>query len=389
METMPPETIIHVDMDAFYASVEQRDAPSLRGKPVIVGGHPEGRGVVSAASYEARKFGVHSAMPITAARRICSHAVFLPVRMEQYAEESRKIRQILHSYTPLVEPLSLDEAFLDVAGSIRLFGPPEAIGRAIKERIRAETQLTASVGIAPNKFLAKLASDLEKPDGFVIIREDEKLDFIAPLPIRRIWGVGKVAEAALHEIGVRTIGDLRKLSIDALKPRFGKVAEDLFNLSRGIDTRTVVPDSEAKSIGSEITFETDIGDLDALLTTLLDLSEDVGERLRAEGCLCRTVTVKVRYPDFNTITRRMTLPEPTDSTSQIYQTACAILRGKIPLAGRLLRLIGVTASGLARGGVQLSLFDQQKRAKGKRLDKTVDQIRKKLGPDAIKRGRLL
>ncbi|NOZ23710.1 MAG: DNA polymerase IV [Planctomycetes bacterium] len=389
---MPPEkaeTILHVDMDAFYASVEQRDSPDIRDKPVIVGGHPEGRGVVSAASYEARKFGVRSAMPISVAKRLCPRGVFLPVRMGQYVQESRKIRRILHSYTPLIEPLSLDEAFLDVAGSVRLFGSPETIGREIKDRIRAETQLTASVGIAPNKFLAKLASDLEKPNGFVVIREAEKLDFIAPLPISRIWGVGKAAEAALHEMGVRTIGDLRRVSVDALQPRFGKWAEALLNLCRGIDSRVVVPDAEAKSIGSEITFETDIGDLDALLATLLDLSEDVGERLRTEGCQGRTITIKARYPDFKTITRRMTLAEPTDGTSEIYRTACAILQQKVPLENKPLRLIGVTASGLLRGGVQLSLFDQESRAKSKRLDKTVDEIRKKMGPDAIKRGRLL
>lgn len=385
----PTETILHVDMDAFYASVEQRDNPAIRGKPVIVGGAPKSRGVVSAASYEARKFGVHSAMPSSVALRLCPSAVFLSPRMDRYAEESRRIREIFLSVTPLVEPISLDEAFLDVAGSVRLFGPPEAIGRAIKRRILEETHLTASVGIASNKFLAKLASGLHKPDGFLLIRDEDKLDFLAPLPVHRIWGVGKSTEAVLHDLGVRTIGDLRRVPLNVLEPKFGKAAHSLRDLALGMDDRTVVPDCRAKSIGSEVTFETDVADLDALRTALLDLSEDVGARLRDERLFCRTLTVKARYPDFRTITRRNTLPEPTHATSHIHAEACRILQEKVRLEGKSLRLIGVTASGLQHGGAQLSLFHREAHAKAARIDKAIDDIRKKMGPDSIKRGRLL
>ena len=384
-----PETIIHVDMDAFYASVEQKDNPTLLGKPVIVGGTPESRGVVSAASYEAREFGVRSAMPTAIAQRLCPKGVFLPVRMARYVEESRHIRRILFSYTPLVEPLSLDEAFLDVAGSRRAFGTPEAIGRAIKQDIRDHVGLTASVGIAANKYLAKLASDLEKPDGFVIVHDSEKLGFLGPLPVSRIWVVGKAACAVLHDLGARTIEDLRHLPLELLQSRFGNHAETLLQLAHGEDDRDVIPDSKAKSIGAENTFATDIGEEDVLTAVLLEQSEDVGERLRRHHLRCLTLTLKARYPDFRTITRRCTLDPPMNSTSEIYREACRILRERVALEGRALRLIGIAASGLRRDDAQLSLFDQTEREKAERLDKAVDEIREKMGPDAIKRGRLL
>ena len=385
--TAERETILHVDMDAFYASVEQRDNPALRGKPVIVGGGVK-RGVVCAASYEARKYGVRSAMPIAKAHKLCPHGIYLPGRMERYVEVSRQIRKIMADFTPLVEPVSLDEAFLDVAGTERLFGNAERIGRMIKERIRDELQLTASVGIASNKFLAKLASDFKKPDGFFIIRDAEKETFLAPLPVTKLWGVGEAMEKALETIGVRTVAQLRAVPIATLRERFGKWAEDLHALTLGVGSRTVQPDAEAKSIGAETTFEEDTNDVDFLERMLLELSEDVGWRLREEGVYARTVTVKARFPDFRTITRSATLPEAINATIDVYRTAVELLHKKVGL-GQPLRLIGVTASNLsAEGPGQLSLFDRGKK-KSKELEAAVDEVRRKLGRGAVKRGRLV
>lgn len=258
-------TILHVDMDAFYASVEQRDCPELRGRPVIVGGVGN-RGVVSAASYEARPYGVHSALPMATARRLCPQGVFLPVRMKHYAQIARQIREILFSFTPLVEPLSLDEAFLDVHGCEGLFGPAPDIARQIKERIRAETGLVASVGVAPNKFLAKLASDYGKPDGLVVLPADRVAEFLAPLPVGRLWGVGAKGENRLHVLGVHTIGQLAALPERVLVGHLGDVSRHLWQLAHGEDDRDVVPDREAKSISTETTFAQDIGDRQVLRT---------------------------------------------------------------------------------------------------------------------------
>ena len=381
------ETIIHVDMDAFYASVEQRDNPALKGKPVIVGGGVK-RGVVSAASYEARQYGVRSAMPIAKARKLCPHGVYLPGRMEQYIAVSRQIMRILLDFTPLVEPVSLDEAFLDVTGTERIFGTSERIGRRIKERVRNELSLTASVGIASNKFLAKLASDFKKPDGFFIIRDPEKEAFLAPLSVTKLWGVGEAMEKALETIGVRTVGQLRAVPMETLSERFGKWAEDLHALAHGVGGRTVQPDSEAKSIGSETTFEDDTGDLDFLERMLLELSENVGWRLRETGVYARTITVKARYSDFRTITRSTTLPEAANATLDVYRTAVELLHKKVSLQ-QPLRLIGVTAANLsAQGPGQLSLFDGGKK-KMKQLEEAVDEVRRKLGRGAVKRGRLI
>ena len=292
-------TILHVDMDAFYASVEQRDRPELRGQPVIVGGIA-GRGVVSAASYEARKFGVHSAMPMVTARRLCPHGVFLPVRMKHYAQVSRQIRDIFLTFMPLVEPLSLDEAFLDVRGCEGRFGATPEIGRAIKEQIRAETGLTASVGVAANKFLAKLASDHGKPGGFVVLPPEQVTDFLAPLPVGRIWGVGKKAEQRLHALGVRTIGQLAALPEGVLIDHFGEAGRNIGQLTRGQDDRSVMPDREAKSVSTETTFARDIGDRDVLRACLLDLVDHLASRLRQSGLHARTVDVKIRSSDFRT-----------------------------------------------------------------------------------------
>jgi DNA polymerase-4 len=263
--TQKQMTILHVDMDAFYASVEQRDHPELRGRPVIVGGI-DGRGVVSAASYEARQFGVHSAMPMTTARRLCPDGIILPVRMQHYAQISRQIREIFFSFTPLVEPLSLDEAFLDVHGCEGLFGPAPEIARQIKARIRGQTGLVASVGVAPNKFLAKLASDHGKPDGFVIVLPDCVADFLCPLPVGRLWGVGTKGQKRLHALGIRTIGQLAALPERVLADQFGDSGRHIWRLAHGQDRRSVVPDREAKSISTETTFAHDLGDRHILRT---------------------------------------------------------------------------------------------------------------------------
>jgi DNA polymerase-4 len=281
--------MIHVDMDAFYASVEQRDRPELAGKPVIVGGSPERRGVVAAANYVAREFGVHSAMPSVTARRLCPHGVFLPSRIDYYAEVSQQIRGIFERFTPLVEPLALDEAFLDVTGSEPLFGPAVKIGREIKRVIHQEVRLVASVGVAPNKFLAKIASDLEKPDGFVVVEPGHVSEFLDPLPVERIWGVGRQGSQVFHRLAVRTVGQLRQLPLEVLKQHFGAGGEHFWQLARGIDDRRVVPDRDAKSISHETTFQRDIDDRDVLRAWLLDLTEQVGWRLRRHGLRGRTV----------------------------------------------------------------------------------------------------
>jgi len=318
--------IIHVDMDAFYASVEQSDHPELQGKAVIVAGDPKSRGVVSAASYEARKFGVHSAMPTAQALRLCPHAVLLPVRMARYAEVSRTIQAIFEDYTPLVEPLSLDEAFLDVTDSVNLFGPAESIGRQVKTRIRELTRLTASVGIAPNKFLAKLASDLRKPDGFVVITEQNKQEILEPLAVGRIWGVGKVTEKALYSHGIRTIGQLRRKMAAELRAIVGNAAEELLRLAQGQDDREVEPDQRCKSLSSEQTFATDVRDADVLLSVLMEQVEEVAQRLRRRRLRARSITLKLRYGDFRTVTRSETLTEGTNVTSLLWQAAERIFR---------------------------------------------------------------
>jgi DNA polymerase-4 len=379
--------ILHVDMDAFYAAVEQRDDPELHGRPVLVGGSPEGRGVVSAASYEARPFGCHSAMPMAQALRLCPQAVVLPVRMERYAEVSRQVFAIFERFTPLVEPLSIDEAFLDMTGSTRLFGPPEEIARALKRGIRAETHLTASVGVAPNKFLAKLASELQKPDGLVVVPFDRVQAFLDPLPIARLWGAGRVTLRRFEEIGVRTFGDARRLSRARLRERFGEVGEHFHELVRGIDDRPVVPDREAKSISHEHTFAHDVEDLAYLRGVLLGQTEHVAGRLRQHDLVARTVTLKIRSPEFVTITRRSTLPAPTDRTDILWQAVAELFDRWAQRRPHPVRLLGAGVAQLsAAAGQQLALFDQAEADRRRQLDHTVDRIRQRFGRDAIRRG---
>ncbi len=384
-----PLTILHVDMDAFYAAVEQRDRPELRGQPVIVGG-VGGRGVVCAASYEARPFGVHSAQPMSTARRLCPHAAFLPVRMGHYALVARQIRAILSSFTPLVEPLSLDEAFLDVRGCQGLFGPTPEIARQIKARIKEEIGLVASVGVAPNKFLAKLAGDLGKPDGLVVVPPDGVAEFLAPLPVSRLWGVGAKGEQRLHALGVRAIGQLADLPERVVVDHFGKHGRQLWRLARGQDDRPVVSDREAKSISTETTFAQDIADREALRTWLLGLVEQLAGRLRQEGLRARAVELKIRSADFRTRTRGLTLSQGTDSTEALWQAAAALFEQALSSDLLPVRLLGTGASKLTRDrAVQGDLFDGGLEVRQGALDRAVDAIRTQFGAAAIRRGRLL
>lgn len=378
--------ILHIDMDAFYASVEQRDRPELRGKPVIVGGTPAGRGVVAAASYESREYGIHSAMPASRAKRLCPHAIFLPTRMEHYAAISREIRAIFHRYTPLVEPLSLDEAFLDVTGSEPLFGSSVKIGKRIKQEITDQLRLVASVGVAPNKFLAKLASDLDKPDGFVVVDPDRIQEFLDPLPVGRLWGVGRVTGKSFDRLGIRTIADLRKLSQERLRQQFGEHGNHLWELARGIDERRVVSDREAKSVSHETTFAHDIDDVEILQAWALELTEQVARRLRRHKLSGRTVQLKVRFSDFRTITRSATHDRPTNVTQEIWQVIRGMLETRLPANRQPVRLLGVGVSGFDNPEQsQQFLFDEDDHVAQASLDQASDQIREKFGGSSIGR----
>lgn len=377
--------ILHIDMDAFYASIEERDRPELVGKPLIIGGTPEGRGVVAAANYVVRKYGVHSAMAAATAMRLCPHAIVLPPRMEYYAEISEQIRNIFLEFTPLVEPLSLDEAFLDVSGSELLFGSAVTIGRAIQQRIHDNLGLVASVGVAPNKFLAKIASDLEKPNGFVVVEPHAIQQFLDPLPVGRLWGVGRVTAAAFERLGVKTIRDVRELPKSLLNDQFGEHGSHLWELARGIDDRRVIPDRDAKSISHETTFARDITDLEVLRAWVTELSEQVGCRLRRYRLFGRTVHLKVRFHDFRTVTRAHTLPVATNTTEEIRTAAVAMLCDRLPPSRPPIRLLGVGVSGFATTSHrQRLLFDDEHSAQSD-LDKAADQIRQHFGRDALTR----
>ena len=343
-----PEPILHVDMDAFYASVEQRDDPSLRGRPVAVGG-PGGRGVVAAASYEARRFGVHSAMPMVRARRLCPDLVVVSNRFETYREASRAVMAILAGYTPLVEPLSLDEAFLDVAGSVRLFGEPPAIGERIRTEVRARLDLPCSVGVGPTKSVAKLLSGKAKPDGLVHWRVDEVADRLRPLPVSDLWGAGPKTVERLHGFGFRTVGQLVDTDLQTLQRVVGDaLGSQLHHLARGDDPRRVTPQEPARSVSAERTFEDDIDDPEVLHRHVLKLAETVGRRLRKGGIAGRTVTLKVRFASFETVTRSSTLPAATDRTHDLVVVATGLLEA-LRLERVRVRLLGVGVSNLGDG----------------------------------------
>ncbi len=384
---MTNRTIIHIDMDAFFAAVEVLDDPSLRGKPVVVGGTPEGRGVVAAASYEARRYGIHSAMSAARAKKLCPGAVFLRGRHDRYVEVSRQILTLCEQYTPLVEPLSIDEAFLDVTGSQRLFGEAARIGCEIKHRIHLEIGLIASVGVAPNKFLAKLASDLDKPDGFFVFTVENSLLILAELPVTRLWGVGPATQKILRRLGVSTIGDLQQASPAELNDRLGQYGEQLWELAHGRDDRPVVPVHAAKSISHETTFANDIAAAGELQAVLDDLAGKVARRLREHHLFTRTVQIKARYPDFTTCTRAETLPEATDSSVIIRDTARQLLYAKLERRGRPLRLLGVSVTNLVRPDEdQTELFSDPRLAKQRDLDRLLDRVQKRYGQAVMRRG---
>ena len=378
--------IIHVDMDCFFAAVEVKDNPDLAGKPVIVGALPGTRGVVAACSYEAREYGVHSAMPVSRAYRKCPHGIYIKPHGHRYVEESERIRAIFHHFTPLVEPLSLDEAFLDVSGSHRLFGTSIEIGRAIKRSIREEKGLVASVGIAPTKFVAKIASDLEKPDGFVYVGDDEVLDFLRPLDARKIWGVGKATWKKLERYGLRTIGDIADFPGDELERMFGKHGSHLHNLAHGIDTRTVEPETERKQVGNEYTFGEDTDDMQEVERTLLALCDKVAARLYKKGFKGKTVTLKLRNETFKTVTRARTLDSPVMTAEDIYREALDLFRAE-DLHGLKVRLIGVSVSGF-EGADQTSLFAESSERKEK-VEQVLNTIRNRFGKGAITRASLI
>jgi len=382
----PPRTILHVDLDAFFAAVEQRDHPELRGKPVVVGvGGSSDRGVVSAASYEARRFGIHSAMPIRTARRLCPDAIFVPVDGAKYQRVSREVMAILRRFTPLVEPVSIDEAFLDVTGSRALFGDGEAIGRAIRQAIRDELDLTASVGVATTKLVAKIGSDLRKPDALVVVPPGEEAAFLAPLSISRLWGVGPATAAALRDFRVATIGDLAALDRSALVRRFGKHGASLVDRALGRDPDPVADPDAAKSIGHEHTFDEDTSDPEVIERTLLAMAEGVSGRLRHAGLKASTVAVKVRDSAFETLTRQRTLLEPTDMTEPIWQAALDLARPQ--MRGKRIRLVGITASNFG-AREQLGLFEGDD-ARQRRVVEAADELRERFGTRAVTRARLI
>jgi DNA polymerase IV len=383
--------IVHVDMDAFYASVEQRDNPSLRNRPVAVGGSAEGRGVVAAASYEARRFGIHSAMSMRKAVQLCPSLAIVRPRIDHYAQVSHAIRSIFERFTPIIEPLSFDEAFLDVTPTAHLFGGPESIANQIQSQIRSELELAASVGVAPNKFVAKVASDLHKPNALVVVHAADIQSFLDPLPIERIWGIGEVTAAKFRKLSIRTIGQLRQMTEASLAGLFGNAANHYWSLSRGIDDRSVVPDREAKSISSETTFAADISDRDALLGSLLHLVESVARRLRHYQSTGKGIEVKARYADFHSITRSMMLQQPTNVTADLIGAANKLFVGRIPDDGKPLRLIGFGVHHLSQSQWQQpSLFEdeQQEQEKQRKLDSVTDKIAEKFGRAAILRGAL-
>ncbi len=377
--------IIHIDMDAFYASVEQMDNPQLHGKPVIVGGGV--RGVVSTCSYEARPFGVRSAMPMYRAKKLCPQAIVVPVRMSRYHEISEQIHSIFAIYTPQIEPISLDEAFLDVTASEHLFGGAINIGRLIKEQIKERVGLTASVGVSNNKFLAKLGSDLNKPDGFLVITDENKQRLLDPLPVSRIWGVGQVTAEKLARFGIDTIFQVRSTPLNQLRNLLGNQAEHILQLSMGIDERPLEYEQQAKSISTEDTFDTDINARDVLLEVLKDQVEVVAEKLRRQKLSAKTITVKFRYGDFKTITRSRTFDVNTDKTVDFLTAAAEIFEQWYSSSPGALRLLGFGVSGLSERRGAAGLFDIQLDKKQRHLDSAVDMIRNKYGKDIMKRGR--
>lgn len=383
--------ILHVDMDAFFAAVEQREHPELKGKPVIIGAAPQGgkgRGVVSTCSYEARKFGVHSAMPISQAYRLCPHGIYLPPNGKLYQQVSQNIFDILYEFTDLVEPISIDEAFLDVTGSQRLYGDGPTIAQKIKQRILEKEQLTASIGVAPNKYLAKIASDLQKPDGLVVVEPDKIEDFLWPLDISHLWGAGQRTQQILREMGINTIGQLAQFPVEVLKQKLGSAGEHFYRLAHGQDDRPVRVSEEVKSVSNEHTFGQDTNDVDFIRQNLIYLCEKVGYRLRKKGLKGKTIHLKLRYNDFSTITRNLTINQPTNQTRQIVDVILDLFE-KNYVSGRKVRLVGVGVSGFdIKAGQQTNLFEILEEKQNK-LDKVQDLLSNRFGRHIVQRAESL
>lgn len=376
--------IVHVDMDAFFAAVEQRDNPAYRGRPVIVGADPrqgKGRGVVSTCSYEAREYGVHSAMPISTAYRKCPKAVFLPVDMERYGAVSEKVVAVLNAFSPLVEQVSIDEAFLDITASYKLHGTPYLACAGMKKRIKEETGLTASVGLAPNKMAAKIASDLSKPDGLLEVKNGGVREFLEPLAADRLWGVGQKTKAALNDLGIRTIGDISRRTKEELVSLFGRNGIWFWEASRGIDAEEVIPGREAKSVSNEVTFEKDTGDRKTVEKEIFRLCELVSDRLREAGYKGRTFTLKIRMEGFRTYTRSGTSPEPTNFAEDLVRSVRPLFE-EFPFKGDKVRLVGVKVAGLSAADEPV-LFRPEGEDKKEQVHKAVDRIKKKFGRGSI------
>ncbi len=382
--------ILHLDMDAFFASVEQRDRPELRGQCVIVGGSSQ-RGVVTTASYEARRYGVRSAMPMFEARRRCPHGIVVPGRMHRYKAISQRVMGRLKAFTPLVEKVSIDEAYMDISGCERLHGPPARMGRAIKNAILEEVRLTCSIGIAPVRFLAKIASDFHKPDGMTIITPEQVMPFIDRLPIQKVPGVGPKALTTLNKMGIHTLGQIRHQRPETLDRRMGKFGARLMTLAHGLDETPVNPSGKAKSFSSEGTLARDLCDRDLLRQQILQHAEDVGRQLRRHGAKARTVTLKIKYHDFRQITRSTTLAKPFQSSADLFQAACRLMDDE--LLRQKIRLIGVGASNLvaSRTPAQMDLFSTAASGPGSdwdSVDQALDAINIKFGRDTINRANL-
>lgn len=374
--------IIHIDMDAFFAQVEQRDHPEYKNKPLIVGG-PLNRGVISSASYEARKFGLHAGMPLSRAKRLCPEGIFVPVDMEKYLEESRKIRQIFFQFTPLVEIVGCDEGFLDVTGCEKLFGSDLEIAKKIKGKIYEQTNLTSSAGIGPNKFLAKLASNMGKPNGLTVLENSpEIIEKIRRLPVSYVWGVGRVTCEGLNSMGIKTIGDLSKIPVEILKARFGQSLSKFMNeMSNAIDDREVIPYQEPKSIGREITFSKDIDNPETLKSVLLFLSQKLSLNLHSKKYMGRILTIKIRYSDFKTFTKRITLKNYTSAIFDIYKSSLNLLK-EVDLLRKKIRLLGLSVGGLKSSSMlENSLFKEG--YKDEKLTDAIEKISDKYGENKL------
>lgn len=379
--------ILHIDMDAFFAAIEQRDNPQYRKKPVIVGAEPKrgkGRGVVSTCSYQARKFGIHSAMPISIAYRKCPEAIFLPVNMEKYHQVSLEIGKILDEFTPQVEWVSIDEAFLDITGSYHLFGSPYEVGMLLKSRIKEVTGLTASIGIAPQKFAAKIASDLKKPDGLVLVSQRSLSAFLWPLNVTKIWGAGRETVKALNRKGIYTMGDLALRKVEEMVKLLGKNGEHFWQLSNGIDGRAVKTQTRIKSISNEFTFQQDTNDKEKIESVLLSLCEKVSQRLYQKELKAKTITLKIRTGNFRTYNRAVTIDVPSNFANVIFKRIKKIY-DNFPVKGKKIRLLGVKVSNFGEGVVQSDFLNEKGDRKQKEIQKAMEKIKDKFGEDAIYR----